>query len=43
MLKHLRYAWYVAMDHFDEFWLDWEGKQVSREEAKEYILTYGKD
>ena len=30
-----------AMDHFDEFWLDWDGKQVTREEAKEYIRTYG--
>ncbi len=30
-----------AIDHFDEIWLDWEGKQVSREEAKEYLRTYG--
>lgn len=31
-----------AMDSFDEFWLDWEGVQVSREEAKKYICEYGK-
>lgn len=32
-----------AIDYFDDIWLDWEGKQVSREEAKEYIRNYGKD
>ena len=32
-----------AIDLMDEIWLDWEGKQVSREEAKEYILNYGKE
>lgn len=26
----------------DDIWLDWNGKQVSREEAKNYILNYGK-
>lgn len=30
-----------AIDHMDEIYLDWEGKVVSREEAKEYIRTYG--
>ncbi len=30
-----------AIDHMDEIWLDWEGKQVSRDEAKEYIVNYG--
>lgn len=30
-----------AIDHMDEIWLDWEDKQVSREEAKEYIRNYG--
>jgi len=29
-----------AIDFMDEIWLDWEGKQVSKEEAKEYILNY---
>lgn len=32
-----------AIDHMDEIWLDWEGKQVSREEAKEYIRNYGNE
>jgi hypothetical protein len=31
-----------AMDFMDEIWLDWEDKQVTREEAKEYIRNYGK-
>jgi hypothetical protein len=31
-----------TMDSFDKFWLDWEGKQVSRDEAKDYIRDYGK-
>ena len=31
-----------AIDFMDEIWLDWEGEKVSREEAKEYILNYGK-
>lgn len=31
-----------AIDHMDEIWLDWEGKQVTREEAKEYVRNYGK-
>jgi len=30
-----------AIDFMDEIWLDWEGKQVSREKAKEYVLNYG--
>lgn len=30
-----------AIDHMDEIWLDWEGKQVTREEAKEYVRNYG--
>lgn len=31
-----------AIDHMDEIYLDWEGKNVSREQAKSYILNYGK-
>jgi hypothetical protein len=30
-----------AIDFMDEIWLDWEGKNVSREEAKEYVRNYG--
>lgn len=30
-----------AIDFMDEIWLDWEGKTVSREEAKEYVRNYG--
>lgn len=33
----------AAIDLMDEIWLDWDGKQVSKEEAKEYVLNYGKD
>jgi hypothetical protein len=32
-----------AIDHMDEIWLDWEGKQVSRDEAKEYVRNYRKE
>jgi hypothetical protein len=32
-----------AIDLMDEIWLDWDGKQVSREEAKEYVRNYGKN
>lgn len=32
-----------AIDHMDEIWLDWEDKKVTREEAKEYVLNYGKN
>ena len=31
------------IDLCDEIWLDWEGKQVSRDEAKEYLRTYGRN
>jgi hypothetical protein len=31
-----------AIDLMDEIWLDWEGKKVSREEAKKYVLNFGK-
>ena len=31
-----------AIDFMDEIWLDWEGRKVSREEAKEYVRNYGK-
>jgi len=31
-----------AIDHMDEIYLDWDGKYVSREEAKEYVRNYGK-
>lgn len=30
-----------AIDLMDEIWLDWEDRQVTREEAKEYVLNYG--
>jgi hypothetical protein len=30
-----------AIDYMDEIWLDWEGRKVTREEAKEYIRNYG--
>lgn len=30
-----------AIDHMDSIYLDWEGKFVTREEAKEYIRNYG--
>ena len=33
-------AFIEAIDHMDEIWLVWEGKQISRDEAKEYIRTY---
>lgn len=29
-----------AIDQMDEIWLAWEGKKVSREEAKEYVRNY---
>lgn len=29
-----------AIDHMDEIWLDWEDKQVTKEEAKKYVLEY---
>lgn len=32
-----------AIDFMDEIYLDWEEKQVSREEAKEYVRNYGKE
>ena len=32
----------ITFDKMDEIWLDWEGKQVSREEAKEYVRNYGR-
>ena len=32
----------AAIDLMDEIWLDWEDKKVSCEEAKEYVLNYGK-
>ncbi len=32
-----------AIDHMDEIYLDWDDKIVSREEAKEYVLNYGKE
>lgn len=33
----------AAIDHMDEIYLEWDGKYVSREEAKEYVLNYGKE
>lgn len=30
-----------AIEFMDEIWLDWENKKVSRDEAKNYIRTYG--
>lgn len=32
----------AAIDFMDEIWLDWEDKKVSREEAKQYVMNYGK-
>lgn len=32
-----------ALDYFDEIELDWDGKKVTPEEAKQYILYYEKD
>lgn len=32
----------AAIDHMDEIYLDWDGKYVSREEAKEYVRNCGK-
>ena len=29
-----------AIDLMDEIWLDWDGRNVSREDAKEYVRTY---
>lgn len=28
---------------FKEVYLDWDGKYVSKEEAKEYVMNYGKE
>ena len=25
----------------DDIWLDWDGKQVSKDEAKKYVMEYG--
>jgi hypothetical protein len=30
-----------AIDLMDEIWLDWDAKEVTKEEAKEYVLNYG--
>jgi hypothetical protein len=30
-----------AIDFMDEIYLEWDGKYVSKEEAKEYIRNYG--
>jgi hypothetical protein len=38
-----RQALLDAIDFMDEIWLDWEGKKVSREEAKDYVLNYGSE
>lgn len=32
-----------AIDKMDKIYLDWDDKYVSREEAKDYILNYGKE
>lgn len=32
-----------AIDHMDEIYFDWEDKLISKEEAKSYILNYGKE
>jgi hypothetical protein len=31
------------IDLMDEIYLDWDGRYVTREQAKEYVLNYGKD
>jgi hypothetical protein len=30
-----------AIDYMDEIWNDWEGVQMSKSEAKEYVRNYG--
>ena len=32
-----------AIDFFDEIWLDWESKKVSKQEAKDYVINYRKE
>ena len=32
----------AAIDLMDEIWLDWEGRKISREEAKDYVKNYRK-
>lgn len=32
-----------VIDLMDEIYLDWDNRYVSREEAKEYIVNYGKE
>ena len=36
-----RDALIALIRHADEIWLDWEGKQVTRDEAIKYVQEYG--
>mgnify|MGYP001213483123 CR=1 FL=1 len=31
----------IDIGNFDTVYLDWDGKDVSKEEAKEYVMSYG--
>lgn len=33
----------IDVGDFETVYLDWEGKEVSKEEAKEYVMNYGKE
>lgn len=33
----------IDIGNFDNVYLDWDGKHVSKSEAKRYVLEYGKD
>jgi hypothetical protein len=32
----------AAIDHMDEIWNDWDGVKMTKEEAKNYVMNYGK-
>lgn len=38
-----RDALIAAIDHMDEIWNDRGGVQMTKEEAKDYVLNYGKN
>ena len=33
----------IDVGDFDTVYLDWDGKDVSKEEAKDYVMNYGSD
>lgn len=33
----------IDVGDFDTVYLDWDDKEISKEEAKEYVLSYGRD